>query len=768
LNKKTAKNINPAESNGTFSENKWNKNIQFISKILLFLVAIVLSLKAIKEPDLWWQLATGDWILQNKSIPTTDVFSFTYFGTKWINIKWGFEVLISLWAKAFGVEFIYVIQALVTGCLVYLMLKLINLKNADYLNKPWVINIIFLCCFVFLAASSNRIIGRPEMFSHLFTLAFIYLLNLFKNQKKLIYILPVLQLVWTNMHEAFGTGIVIVGIFVFAAWVEYFIDKSNKKPLNISLAFLLSITAIVINPYGFEMLSRPFEIFSQLSTNKYTTELSNYTTHEYWQTSTYFTLIFLIISLLNIISTLLEKSKEKKLKHLINQFGLANILLILAFIFLASSAFRNLIFLNIVLLPFVVNGMLKFFVFIGKKTKFFLPTFYVSLFTVFIGLVFYIAIVSNKFYEINKFSHTYGLQFSATQNPIGAANYLKENNFDSKIVFSDYLSSSYLLYSLSPNFKTFIDLRDLDVFPDTFFQKNAEAYANYESYKIFDEKYNFKAAVVLNNQFKRLQIGLYNDSNYTLSYFDPLVSVFVKQKSNRKTPLSIANFNNYKPSIFSSIINYVFNPFYKPTKNDNEDQNTNAALFYLSIGDYKQAKQLVSNSASNSAINYIKGQYYFNMAIADTSNRTYYNDSATLFLNKAVKENENYFEAYFSLGSIELNKGNFVTAAKHFEKCCEIDNNSLNAHLYAGECYKGLVEVSNALKYLPQFVYHLEVSNEMNPNNPNIEWNLGVAYFKQGKCNLSTPILKKVKDFEGLSFEDKNMAEYCITNCSGK
>ena len=156
------------------------------------------------------------------------------------------------------------------------------------------------------------------------------------------------------------------------------------------------------------------------------------------------------------------------------------------------------------------------------------------------------------------------------------------------------------------------------------------------------------------------------------------------------------------------------------------------------------------------------------MAIADTSNRSYYNDSATLFLNKAVKENENYFEAYFSLGSIELNKGNFVTAAKHFEKCCEIDNNSLNAHLYAGECYKGLVEVSKALKYLPQFVYHLEVSNEMNPNNPNIEWNLGVAYFKQGKCNLSTPILKKVKDFEGLSFEDKNMAEYCITNCSGK
>ena len=202
------------------NESKWTKPLALLGKILLFLVGIVLSLKAIKEPDLWWQLATGDWILTNKTIPVSDVFSFTYLGTKWINIKWGFEVLISLCTKAFGFEFIYVIQALVTIALLYFILKLVNFKNKHFLDKTWANSLILLCSFVFLAASSNRIIGRPEMFSHLFSIIFIYLLTRFQNQKNLIYLLPIFQLIWTNMHEAFGTGIVIISIFVFAAWVS--------------------------------------------------------------------------------------------------------------------------------------------------------------------------------------------------------------------------------------------------------------------------------------------------------------------------------------------------------------------------------------------------------------------------------------------------------------------------------------------------------------------------------------------------------------------
>lgn len=762
-----AKNITPTVKTNENNNYQRQNKLTLLAYGLVYLVAIVLSLKTIKEPDLWWQLATGDWILANKSIPTTDVFSYSYFGVKWINIKWGFEVLIALWSKAFGVESIYIIQALVTVALVYFSIKLVKLFNAPFLKKPFANGIIILALLAYLAAISSRIIGRPEMFTHLFTVVFIYLLNKFRNQKQLIYLLPIIQLVWTNMHEAFGIGIVIIAIYLAAEWF-LFLKYKAEKPIMLSIAFLLSIVSICINPYGLEMLTRPFEIFNQLNSNKFTTELSNYTTHEYWQYSSYYSLTLLIIVLVGLVVSLLKN----KLKGVINEFGLGNILLLFAFAILASSAFRNVVFMQIILLPFTIHLLFNVIQFIGNKISFKLPRVVILTSPILIGLVFYASIVSNYFYKVNKSSNTYGLEFSAAQNPLGAAQFLANNKLSKQPIFTDYLSSSYLLYQLTPAFKTFIDLRDFDVFPDSFFYQNAAAYNNYQEFINLDNQYHFKAAVILNSQFKKLQTGLYNDSNYVLKYFDPLVSVFVKSPKTSNQILPISKLAPTPTNGLCKAINYLFNPFYKSIAETKTDYTIEAAKFYMSIGNFEATNQLINNKdilpENEATKKYIKAQYYINKAITDTAFKVSFNDSAQTFLRQAIKLNNQYFEAYFSLGVIDLNQGNFVNAAKQFEKCCDIDPNSLNAHLYAGETYKALVENNKALKYLPNLVYQLEIANEMNPNNPDIEWNLGVAYFKQGKCNLSTPILLKVKDYEGLSVEDKTTAEYCINNCGGK
>ena len=81
---------------------------------LCLLTGIVLSLKAIREPDLWWMYRTGEWMLEQGQVTRQDPFSYTFEGVEWINVKWLFEILISLAKNAFGVEFIFVFQALVT------------------------------------------------------------------------------------------------------------------------------------------------------------------------------------------------------------------------------------------------------------------------------------------------------------------------------------------------------------------------------------------------------------------------------------------------------------------------------------------------------------------------------------------------------------------------------------------------------------------------------------------------------------------------------
>lgn len=87
-----------------------------------------------------------------------------------------------------------------------------------------------------------------------------------------------------------------------------------------------------------------------------------------------------------------------------------------------------------------------------------------------LGIIFYIGIVSNGYYKITDSVNEYGLFVHPGFNPIGASHFIKKNKLQDKKCFSSYMVSSYFLWDLQPDFKTYIDLRDLDVFSSDFFK----------------------------------------------------------------------------------------------------------------------------------------------------------------------------------------------------------------------------------------------------------------------------------------------------------
>src|ERR1039457_1075796 len=46
------------------------------------------------DPDVWWHLRTGEWILQYGAVPHTDPFSMFGAGKPWVAYSWLFELLI--------------------------------------------------------------------------------------------------------------------------------------------------------------------------------------------------------------------------------------------------------------------------------------------------------------------------------------------------------------------------------------------------------------------------------------------------------------------------------------------------------------------------------------------------------------------------------------------------------------------------------------------------------------------------------------------------
>jgi hypothetical protein len=65
----------------------------------LFLVA---GNRLLIDPDTMWQITVGQWIIDHRAVPETDVYSFTMRGQPWISTQWLAQVLFARTYASFG------------------------------------------------------------------------------------------------------------------------------------------------------------------------------------------------------------------------------------------------------------------------------------------------------------------------------------------------------------------------------------------------------------------------------------------------------------------------------------------------------------------------------------------------------------------------------------------------------------------------------------------------------------------------------------------
>ncbi|RYD51326.1 MAG: hypothetical protein EOP52_10000 [Sphingobacteriales bacterium] len=536
-----------------------------------FLWVCAFSLKAFREPDLWWQIRTGQWIRAHHAVPKTDPFSFTQFDRPWINIKWASEVLASWLADAFGPETIPVLQVFTGLGIVYFLWKTARLQRRFSPQS------FGLASLVMLLISEPRMTGRPEMASHFFTVVFLYLLMRFRTRKDgWIWLLLPLQTLWTNLHEAFALGPLMVAIFVVPEWIQAF-RQNAAKPVLLTVLLGFMPLAILLNPYGAALLLRPLAIFLQVAaTNKYTFELLSFTEAEYWQPTAFLWMAALSLTLLALANRDLRTA-------VFRPFGMGYVLLNAAFIALAFMANRNLIFSALALLPV--------WVFLLEKILCRWPSTLVSML---VGLAVYVGIVSNGWYRITGSHDRYGLYVSGLINPVGGGDFLKAHGAGKRRMFSDYLSSSYLLWRLQPDFKTYIDLRDLDVFPPAFFENYLHAVNDPTAFHALDSTLHFEYAVVYRNSLPRLHAYLYTDTVYACVFADPVVAIY--QKTDNAPGGDI--FSPPPPAIASPLartISTVFNPLFSVPDDTDQNLDKEAARYYLNVGALKEARTRIQS-----------------------------------------------------------------------------------------------------------------------------------------------------------------------------
>ena len=226
--------------------------------ILLFGL-LAMTARSATDPDLWWHLRTGQWIVETGHVPHSDPFSFTRAGHAWVSHEWLSEVAFyELW-KHGGAALLIVFSAIVTTAgfmLLYLRCLLYGGK------KHWAAAATVLGAL----ASAPSWGVRPQMFT--FTLASLLLFLLEsgnkKDRRRLLLWIPPLFLLWLNLHAGFALALALLFAYGVGLIVETAVGSTpwtNTRPiiLRVLLLLLACLALVPLSPSGAQLYRYPFD-----------------------------------------------------------------------------------------------------------------------------------------------------------------------------------------------------------------------------------------------------------------------------------------------------------------------------------------------------------------------------------------------------------------------------------------------------------------------------------------------------------------------------
>ncbi len=226
--------------------------------ILLFGLLAMTARNAV-DPDLWWHLRTGQWIVETGQVPRSDPFSFTRAGHAWVSHEWLSEVVFyELW-KHGGAAALIVFSAIVTTA-GFMLLYLRCLPCGG--KRHWAAAATALGAL----ASAPSWGVRPQMFT--FTLASLLLWLLEggtkKDRSRLLLWIPPLFLLWLNLHAGFALGPALLLAYVVGLIMETAVgdtpwQQAHPIILRVLLLLLACLALVPLNPNGAELYRYPFD-----------------------------------------------------------------------------------------------------------------------------------------------------------------------------------------------------------------------------------------------------------------------------------------------------------------------------------------------------------------------------------------------------------------------------------------------------------------------------------------------------------------------------
>ena len=213
------------------------------------------------DPDVWWHMRSGQWVLQHHVVPHTDPFSSFGAGRPWSAYNWLFDIIIFKLYDQFGLAGLVIYSVVMILLFVVLLHRLIRHRQQDFTIG---VLLTLIACYCLTSLDSPRSWWISINF---FVLELDILMRARTSGKSrgLVW-LPLIFALWVNLHMEFVFGFLLLFLALAESLAARRIKlESQIRPRQWITITVLCLLATLVNPYGWGI----YRIVLQLATQQF-------------------------------------------------------------------------------------------------------------------------------------------------------------------------------------------------------------------------------------------------------------------------------------------------------------------------------------------------------------------------------------------------------------------------------------------------------------------------------------------------------------------
>lgn len=182
---------------------------------VLFVAVAATGIAPTADGDIYWHLAAGREMVARGALLFSDPFSTGAGGRPWVDVHWLFQLGAYAIHHRFGLAGLVWAKCLLLGASALVLAAALENKRGS-----WTRGFFLLLLPAALFAARSLLLVRPVLLTLLFMALFFLVLERFRvdGRARRLAILPLAQVVWTNVQGLSAIGPCLIGAYVLAAF----------------------------------------------------------------------------------------------------------------------------------------------------------------------------------------------------------------------------------------------------------------------------------------------------------------------------------------------------------------------------------------------------------------------------------------------------------------------------------------------------------------------------------------------------------------------